>query len=97
MALGGSSTTWDITGTSSDSAGYSHYKAISLHPHVSSSTSPHRTQTMLHMWYGAGGGLSTASPEEKHFTEAGLQFRGLDHRHHGRKHGGMQADKMLEW
>ena len=27
---------------------------------------------------------------------AGLQFRGLVHYSHGRKHGGTQADEMLE-
>ena len=31
-----------------------------------------------------------------HFIEAGLQFRGLVHYHHGRKHGGMQTDIILE-
>ena len=30
-----------------------------------------------------------------HFIGAGLQFRGLVH-HHGRKHGDMQADMVLE-
>ena len=32
----------------------------------------------------------------KHLTGAGLQFRGLVHCHHGRKHGGTQADMVLE-
>jgi hypothetical protein len=32
----------------------------------------------------------------KHFIEAGLQFRGLVHYHHGRKYGGMQAGVVLE-
>ena len=32
----------------------------------------------------------------KHFIGAGLQFRGLVHYHHGRKHGGMQVDIVLE-
>ena len=32
----------------------------------------------------------------KHFTGAGLQFRGLVYYHYGRKHGGMQADMVLE-
>ena len=31
----------------------------------------------------------------KHFIGSGLQFRGLIHYHHGRKHGGMQTDMML--
>jgi hypothetical protein len=33
---------------------------------------------------------------QKHFIGDGLQFRGLVHSHHGRKHGGMQADMVLE-
>jgi hypothetical protein len=33
---------------------------------------------------------------EKHLIGAALQFRGLVHYHHGRKHGGMQADMVLE-
>jgi hypothetical protein len=32
----------------------------------------------------------------KHFLGAGLQFRGLVHCHPGGKHGGMQADLVLE-
>ena len=32
----------------------------------------------------------------KEFIGAGLQFRGLVHYHHGRKHGGTQADVVLE-
>ena len=32
----------------------------------------------------------------KHLTGTGLQFRGLIHYHHGRKHGSMQADMVLE-
>jgi hypothetical protein len=36
------------------------------------------------------------SSKGKYFTGAGLEFRGLIHYHHGRKHGGMQADMVLE-
>ena len=32
----------------------------------------------------------------KHSIGDGLQFRGLIHCHHSRKHGGMQADMVLE-
>ena len=32
----------------------------------------------------------------KHLIGAGLQFRGLVYYHHGRKHGGVQADMVLE-
>jgi hypothetical protein len=32
----------------------------------------------------------------KHVIGDGLQFRGLVQYHHGRKHGGMQADMVLE-
>jgi hypothetical protein len=32
----------------------------------------------------------------KHLIGAGLQFRGLVHYHHGRKHGSIQSDMMLE-
>ena len=32
----------------------------------------------------------------KHLIKAGLKFRGLVHYHHGRKHGSMQADTVLE-
>lgn len=32
----------------------------------------------------------------KHFVVPGLQFRGLSHCHHGRKHGIMQVDMVLE-
>jgi hypothetical protein len=32
----------------------------------------------------------------KHLIEAGLQFRGLVYPCHGRKHGSMQADMVLE-
>jgi hypothetical protein len=31
-----------------------------------------------------------------HLTGAGLQLRGLVHYWHGRKHGGMRADMVLE-
>ena len=31
-----------------------------------------------------------------HLIGAGVQFRGLVHCHHGGKHGGMQADMVLE-
>ena len=30
------------------------------------------------------------------FIGSGLRFRGLVHYHHGRKHGSMQADMVLE-
>lgn len=70
MALRGSSTAWDITMTSSGNTGYSHYKADSLHLPVSSSISPHSTYTMLHIWWGPGGDLCTASPKVKHFIGA---------------------------
>jgi hypothetical protein len=36
------------------------------------------------------------SYEEKHLTEFGLQFRGLFHYDHGRKHGDTQADTVLK-
>ena len=32
----------------------------------------------------------------KHLIGAGLQFRGSVHYHHGRKHGSIQADMVLE-
>jgi hypothetical protein len=32
----------------------------------------------------------------KHLIGADLHFRGLGHYHHGKKHGGMQADVVLE-
>ena len=32
----------------------------------------------------------------KHLTGAGLQLRGLGHHRHGGKHGGIQADMVLE-
>ena len=32
----------------------------------------------------------------KQLIGAGLQFRGLTHSHTGRKHGGMQADMVLQ-
>ena len=32
----------------------------------------------------------------QHLVGAGLQFRGLVHYHYGRKHGGVQADMVLE-
>ena len=34
--------------------------------------------------------------KENHFIGAGLQSRGSVHYHHGRRHGGMQADMVLE-
>jgi hypothetical protein len=34
--------------------------------------------------------------KQSHFTGAGLQFRDSVHCHHGGKHGGMQADMVLE-
>jgi hypothetical protein len=36
------------------------------------------------------------SYKKKHFIGAGIQFRGLVLCHHGRKHGGTQADMVLE-
>jgi hypothetical protein len=36
------------------------------------------------------------SYKEKHFIGAALQFRGSVHYHHGRKHGRMQVDMVLE-
>jgi hypothetical protein len=36
------------------------------------------------------------SSKGKHLIGASLQFRGLVHYHHGGKHGGMQADTVLE-
>jgi hypothetical protein len=36
------------------------------------------------------------SYKEKHLTGAIYNFRGLVHFHHGRKHGGTQADIVLE-
>lgn len=51
IALGGSSTAWNITMTSSGSAGYSRYEAVSLHPHVSRPLL--FIETMLHMWCGS--------------------------------------------
>jgi hypothetical protein len=36
------------------------------------------------------------SYQRKHLIGAGLQFRGLVHYHYGRKHGGVQADMVLE-
>jgi hypothetical protein len=36
------------------------------------------------------------SYKEKQLSGAGLQFRGLVHYHHGRKHGTVQADMVLE-
>jgi hypothetical protein len=33
---------------------------------------------------------------KKQLTGAGLQFRGLVHRHHCREHGSEQTDKVLE-
>jgi hypothetical protein len=35
----------------------------------------------------------SSSYEEKHLVGPGLQFRGLVHYHHGRKHGGTQAGR----
>jgi len=35
------------------------------------------------------------SYKKKHLIEAGLWFRGLVHRHHGREHGGTSADMVL--
>ena len=37
-----------------------------------------------------------SSSYKGHLTGAGLQFRGLVHYHHGRKHGSVQADMVLE-
>ena len=34
--------------------------------------------------------------KRKHLLRVGLQFRGLVYCHHGRKHGGMQADVVAE-
>jgi hypothetical protein len=34
--------------------------------------------------------------KEKHLIGADLPFRGLDHYHHGGKHGGLQAEVDLE-
>jgi hypothetical protein len=36
------------------------------------------------------------SYKEEHLTGASLQFRGLVHYHHSRKHGGTQAEIVLE-
>jgi hypothetical protein len=36
------------------------------------------------------------SYKRKHLIGAGLQFRVLFYYHHGRKHNGMQTDKLLE-
>jgi len=36
------------------------------------------------------------SSKGRHFIGAGLQFRGSVHYHHGREHGTMQADMVLE-
>ena len=36
------------------------------------------------------------SYKEKHLIGAGLQFRGAVHYQHGRKHGSVQADMVLE-
>jgi hypothetical protein len=36
------------------------------------------------------------SYKDKHLIRAGLQFRGVTHHHHGKKHGSMQADMELE-
>jgi hypothetical protein len=36
------------------------------------------------------------SYKEKYLVRDGLHFIGLAHYHHGRKHGGMQADMALE-
>ena len=37
------------------------------------------------------------SSKGKHSIGAGLPFRGLVHYHQGEKHGGMQADVVLDW
>jgi hypothetical protein len=34
--------------------------------------------------------------KEKYLIGVGLQFRGLVHYHHGRKHGSTQVDMVLE-
>jgi hypothetical protein len=36
------------------------------------------------------------SYKRRHFTGVVYSFRGLVHYHHGRKHGSMQADMVLE-
>ena len=40
--------------------------------------------------------MTMATLRRKHLIGAGLQFRGLVHYHHGRKHGGTQAGMVLE-
>ena len=40
--------------------------------------------------------MTTFFLKTKYLVRVGLQFRGLVHYHHGGKHGGMQADIVLE-
>jgi hypothetical protein len=40
--------------------------------------------------------MTMATHKRKHLIMAGLQFRDLAHYCHGGKHGGMQADMVLE-
>ena len=35
--------------------------------------------------------------QRNHLIGADLELRDLVHDHHGREHGGMQADVLLEW